>query len=62
MAAFVDDTGTGLIPHIPDPDGVLWDRFGVTQQRTYVFLNDDGTSRVGTYGNLPGDVEELVTG
>jgi len=60
MAAFVQDSGTGAIPHIVDLDGTLWERFGVGQQRTYVFLDDDGSSRVGGYGNLSGDVEDLI--
>ncbi|MEM9565476.1 MAG: hypothetical protein AAGA93_22830 [Actinomycetota bacterium] len=60
MARFVSDTGSGAFPHIPDGDGVIWERFGVTQQRTYIFINDDGTVRRASYGNLPGDVEDLI--
>ncbi len=60
MAQFVAETGTGGIPHIPDDEGVLWDRFGVREQRTYVFIDDDGTARTGGYGRLSEDVEELI--
>lgn len=60
MAEFVEDTGTDGIIHIPDQEGELWTRFGVTQQRTYVFINDDGTWRTSGYGSLQADVEGLI--
>ncbi|MEM7273092.1 MAG: hypothetical protein AAF547_08445 [Actinomycetota bacterium] len=60
MGQFVAQTGVTGFPHIPDGDGVLWERFGVTEQRTYVFINDDGTARVGGYGQLAEDVEALI--
>ncbi len=60
MARFVSETGTDAFPHLPDDAGVLWDRFGVREQRTYVFINDDGTTRTGGYGNLAADVQELI--
>jgi hypothetical protein len=60
MEAFVAETGVGLIPHIPDGDGVIWDQFGVGQQHTYVFINDDGTFRRADYGRLASDVEDLI--
>ena len=60
MAQFVAETGVGDFPHIPDPDGVLWERYDVREQRTYIFINDDGTIRMGGYGNLAGDVEDLI--
>jgi hypothetical protein len=60
MVEFVADTGTGVIDHIPDPDGEIWDRFGVIQQRTYVYVNDDGSWQTSGYGSLHSDVEELI--
>ena len=46
--------------HLPDPEGELWDRFGVRQQHTYVFIDDDGTTRTTGYGRLAAEVEELI--
>lgn len=60
MARFVDQTGTDAFPHIPDETGALWERFDVRQQRTYIFINDDGTARMGSYGQLEADVEQLI--
>lgn len=60
MERFVADNAVDAFPHIPDPDGTLWEQFGVREQRTYVFVNDDGTVRIGGYGRLASDVEELV--
>jgi hypothetical protein len=60
MRDFVSSTGTDVIDHIPDLDGNLWLRFGVRQQRTYVFINDDGTWRTSGYGSLEQDVQDLI--
>lgn len=60
MDRFVAETGVDGFPHVPDGDGVLWELFGVTEQRTYVFIDDDGTMRAGGYGRLAADVEELI--
>ena len=61
MRRFVSETGTGTFPHLPD-DGALWDRFGVREQRTYVFIDGDGDGSVWStgYGNLPEQVERLA--
>jgi len=61
VRGFVESTGTQSITHVLDLDGDLWDRFGVSQQRTYVFVNDDGTRRTGGYGQLFDDVDDLTT-
>ena len=60
MIGFVDATGTDVIDHIPDPDSEIWNRFGVTRQRTYVLINDDGTTRTTGYGSLESDVQDLI--
>ena len=62
MREFVNEQGVGAIQHVDDQSAELWTRFGVTQQRTYVFIDDDGSFRLSGYGNLPGDVEELIAG
>ena len=59
MRVFLETTDTGHLNHIID-DGAVWERFGVTGQRTYVFLNDDGEFRVSGYGSLREDVEGLI--
>ena len=43
MQAFVDDTGSGSIPHIADVDGAVFTRFEVAQQDTFAFVGPDGT-------------------
>ncbi len=60
MREFVADTSTDGLIHVPDVDGEIWTRFGVTQQRTYVFIDDDGTWRTSGYGSLQEDVEGLI--
>lgn len=57
---FVRQTDSSSITHIPDSEGIIWERFGVTRQRTYVFINDDGTHRTAGYGSLPEDVQGLI--
>ena len=60
MNQFVAERGVNVIDHIPDPDGVIWERFGVTQQRTYVLINDDGTTERTGYGSIEEDVQALI--
>ncbi|MEL7156235.1 MAG: hypothetical protein AAFN30_06515 [Actinomycetota bacterium] len=60
MTAFVADEGVDGIPHLPDLDGALWARFGVEEQRTYVYVNDDGAVSIGGYGRLAEEVEALI--
>jgi thiol-disulfide isomerase/thioredoxin len=42
MQGFVDDTGTGELTHLSDPDGAIWQKFGVETQYTYVLIDADG--------------------
>ncbi len=60
IEAFVEENDVDGLPHILDESGALWDAFGVTQQRTYIYVNDDGSTRVATYGQLEADVQELI--
>ena len=60
MREFVEETGTGDFVHLPDPDGVIWNEFGVRQQRTYVLINDDGSFEQTGYGSLEQDVLDLI--
>ena len=57
---FVDESDVGDIAHIPDLKRELWARFGVFQQRTYVLINDDGTTLTRGYGSLEADVQNLI--
>ncbi len=60
MESFVSRNSLQGLTHIPDVDGELWTRFGVSEHRTYVLINDDGTwSRTG-YGSLDADVANLI--
>ncbi len=60
MKSFVADTGTDGIVHLPDPEGDLWERFDVRAHRTYILVNDDGTLVTAEYGDLRGDVVDLI--
>ncbi|WP_432034259.1 redoxin domain-containing protein [Streptomyces antibioticus] len=52
MRAFVSDTGTGSFPHLSDEKGEVWKRFEITQQSSYVILDQSGKT---VYeGVLPG--------
>lgn len=46
MLAFVDDYEVGAFEHLVDPDGSLWQRFGVVQQPAYAFVDDTGSVEV----------------
>ena len=39
---------------------MIWERFGVSEQRTYVYIDDDGSWRTAGYGSLASDVEALI--
>lgn len=60
MAAFIDDTNTGGIAHIADQGAALWKRFDVFEQRTYIYINDDGTFERSGYGSLEANVQDLI--
>ncbi len=60
MREFVNEQGVGAIQHVDDQSAELWTRFGVSRQRTYVYINDDGTFEQAGYGNLLADVEALI--
>lgn len=59
MRTFLGETGADTFRHLDDAADI-WDRFGVTRQSSYVFINNDGTWRVGEYGSLVEDVEGLI--
>ncbi len=59
MQEFIEETGVEGFRHLDNADDI-WDRFGVTRQSTYVFINDDGTWRTSGYGSLSADVEGLI--
>lgn len=60
MIEFVESTGSGGVTHVLDQTGEIWAQFGVTQQRTYVYVNDDGEQQIAGYGSLGADVEDLI--
>lgn len=60
MLDFIERTGVNAFPHIDDNGGEIWARFGVSQQRTYAYVNDDGTFRLSGYGSLEQDVVDLI--
>ena len=42
MHQFVSDLDVGDVPHLDDQAGVIWKKFKITQQSTYVFLDRTG--------------------
>ncbi|MEM7272567.1 MAG: hypothetical protein AAF547_05755 [Actinomycetota bacterium] len=50
MAPFVERTGTDAFPQISDPEGELWERFGTGGRSTFMFVNDDGSFVLTTFG------------
>jgi thiol-disulfide isomerase/thioredoxin len=42
MHAFVSDLDVGGITHLSDNAGVIWKRFGITEQSVYVILDRNG--------------------
>ncbi|MGJ7449524.1 redoxin domain-containing protein [Aquipuribacter sp. MA13-13] len=60
MRTFVDDRGVDNFVHLSDETGVVWQRFGITSQSTYVVLDADGT--VVAQGVLSeGDLDQAVS-
>ena len=59
MEEFIARHGIESVPQLND-NGELWERFGVLEQRTYVFVNDDGSTEITGYGSLAADVEDLI--
>jgi thiol-disulfide isomerase/thioredoxin len=42
MSAFVEQTGTGNLPHLADTTGAVWREYGVTVQPSFAFITRDG--------------------
>ncbi|MEV4702138.1 redoxin domain-containing protein [Actinoplanes sp. NPDC049316] len=49
MHEFVSDLEVGAVPHLDDEPGVIWKKFGVTEQSTYVILDRSGRVVVTSY-------------
>ena len=49
---FIARTGTDGFPQLADSDGALWKAFGTGGRSTFLFINDDGTRSLTTYGSL----------
>jgi hypothetical protein len=65
FGAFVTETGTGDLPHLDDESGELWARFGTEGRSTFMFVNQDGTYELTSYGQmdqarLEAEVDELL--
>ena len=57
-ARFVEGTGTTEFTQLQDDSGELWDRFGTGGRSTFMFINDDGSFELTSYGVV--DRDELV--
>ena len=47
---FIERTGTGGFTHLDDEEGELWQRFGTGGRSTFMFVDDDGTFELTSYG------------
>jgi peroxiredoxin len=52
MEAFVDRHGLADVVNIADPDGVVWDRFGVFGQPTWAFVDGETGEVTVRFGGL----------
>jgi thiol-disulfide isomerase/thioredoxin len=52
MRQFVSSTGVGAVPHLSDEQGVVWKRFSVVEQSTFVLVDAGG--RIVFRGSMPG--------
>ena len=65
LGAFIDKTGTDQITHLNDETGDLWNRFGTEGRSTFMFVDQDGSFELTTYGSvdkarLVEEVERLI--
>lgn len=63
MQQFIDLTGSDNYPQLADPDGVVWQRFGVTAQSWFVLLDAQGVvvqSGLLDPTELPDQLDRLV--
>ena len=65
FTGFIEATGTGGFTHLNDEVGDLWQRFGTEGRSTFMFVNDDETFILTSYGVMDEDrliqeVERLI--
>ncbi|MGI9613501.1 MAG: hypothetical protein ACR2QO_11360 [Acidimicrobiales bacterium] len=59
MGSFIEDTGTTGFTQLDDSNGELWSRFGTSGRSTFMFVDDDGSYVLTSYGIV--DEDRLVT-
>jgi len=57
---FINDTGSGAITHLQDPEGQIWSDFGVARRQTYILITADGSSSQVSLEELPDRLAELA--
>ena len=65
MHEFVDLARLSGFPQLADEQGVVWKRFGITAQSTFVVLDAEGTVTASGHldpAELPGRLDELLVG
>lgn len=62
LERFVGGYGVFDLSNIADTDGSVWERYGVTSQPFYAFIDDDGTVEVTRLpvGELGARIEQLL--
>ena len=48
--------------HVSDTDNSVWERYGVTSQQTFVFIDDDGSAELAKVdtADLPERIDQLL--
>ena len=63
MQQFVDMAEVGKLTHLADREGVVWQRFGITSQSSFVVLDADGAVVASGHirsTDLPDHLDQLV--
>ena len=62
LERFVASYGAMDLIHVSDTDNSVWERYGVTSQQTFVFIDDDGSTELAKVdtADLPERIDQLL--
>ncbi|MEV6315693.1 redoxin family protein [Streptomyces sp. NPDC051776] len=61
MKSFVSSTNVSGFPHVADERGAVWKKFGITQQSSFVLLDEKGEVVHSGVPTGPGELDGLVS-